>query len=115
VLETNNKNKNNRDLYRGLNEFKKGYQPRINIIKYADPHSVLNRCKNSFNQVLNVHGVYDIRQMAMCMVELLVPEPRLVKVEIAIGKLKGYKSPGTNQILAKFIQAGGETLHSEIY
>jgi hypothetical protein len=30
-LETNNKNKN-RDLYRGINEFKKGYQPRINII-----------------------------------------------------------------------------------
>jgi hypothetical protein len=32
-LETNNKNKNTRDLYRCINEFKKGYQPRINIIK----------------------------------------------------------------------------------
>jgi hypothetical protein len=32
-LETNNKNKNIRDLYSGINEFKKGYQPRINIIK----------------------------------------------------------------------------------
>jgi hypothetical protein len=32
-LETNNKNKNIRDLYRGINEFKKGYQPRINITK----------------------------------------------------------------------------------
>jgi hypothetical protein len=31
-LETNNKNKNIRDLYRGINEFKIGYQPRINII-----------------------------------------------------------------------------------
>jgi hypothetical protein len=31
-LETNNKNKNIRDLYRGINEFKKVYQPRINII-----------------------------------------------------------------------------------
>jgi len=44
VHETNNKNKNIRDLYRGINEFKKGYQPRINIIKdengnlLADPH-----------------------------------------------------------------------------
>jgi hypothetical protein len=27
------KTKNIRDLYRGINEFKKGYQPRINIIK----------------------------------------------------------------------------------
>jgi hypothetical protein len=32
-VETNNKNKNIRDLYRGINEFKKGYQPRINIIR----------------------------------------------------------------------------------
>jgi hypothetical protein len=32
-LETSNKNKNIRDLYRGINEFKKGYKPRINIIK----------------------------------------------------------------------------------
>jgi hypothetical protein len=31
--ENNNKNKNIRDLYRGINLFKKGYQPRINIIK----------------------------------------------------------------------------------
>jgi hypothetical protein len=32
-LETNNKNKNIRDMYTGINEFRKGYQPRINIIK----------------------------------------------------------------------------------
>jgi hypothetical protein len=32
-MKTNDKNKNIRDLYRGINEFKKGYQPRINIIK----------------------------------------------------------------------------------
>jgi hypothetical protein len=32
-LGTNNKNKNIRDLYRGINEFKKEYQPGINIIK----------------------------------------------------------------------------------
>jgi hypothetical protein len=31
----------------------------------------------------------------------LVPEPRLVKMETAIGKFKIYKSPGTDQILAK--------------
>jgi hypothetical protein len=28
--------------------------------------------------------------------ELLVPEPSLIEVEIAIGKLKSYKSPGTD-------------------
>jgi hypothetical protein len=55
-LETNNKNKNIRDLCRGINESKKGYQPRINIIKdtngnlLADPQNVLNMWKNFFNQ-----------------------------------------------------------------
>ena len=32
-LETNSKIKNIRDLYRGINDFKKGYQPRCNIVK----------------------------------------------------------------------------------
>jgi hypothetical protein len=32
-LETNSKNKNIRDLYRGINEFKRGYQSRSNFVK----------------------------------------------------------------------------------
>jgi hypothetical protein len=118
--ETNNKNKNMRDLYRGVNEFKKGYLPRINITKdengnlLADPQNVLNRWKNFFNQVLNVHGVHDVRQMNIHTAEPLVPEPSLVEVEIATGKLKSYTSPCTDQIPAKLIKAGGETLYSEI-
>jgi hypothetical protein len=32
-LATNTKNKNIRDLHRGVNEFKRGYQPRSNIVK----------------------------------------------------------------------------------
>jgi hypothetical protein len=51
-LEANNNNENFRDLYRGINEFKKGYQPRINIMRdehgnlLADPQSVLNSENN---------------------------------------------------------------------
>jgi hypothetical protein len=33
VLATNSKNKNIRDLYRGINEFKGGYQPSSNLVK----------------------------------------------------------------------------------
>jgi hypothetical protein len=107
-------------LYRGINEFKKGYQHRINIKKdengnlIADPQKVLNRWKHFFNQVLNVHGVHDVRQMDIHTAEPLIPEPSLVEVEIAIGKLKSYKSPGTDNIPAELIKAGGETLYSEI-
>jgi hypothetical protein len=35
--------------------------------------------------------------------------------EVAIGKLKSYKFPGTDQILAELTKAGGETLCSEIH
>jgi hypothetical protein len=48
-LEMNSKNKNIRDLYRGINEFKRGYQPRNNLVKdengdlLADSQSILNR------------------------------------------------------------------------
>jgi hypothetical protein len=48
----------------------------------------LDRWKNFFNHMLNVHGVHDVRQMDIHMAESLVPEPGLVKVEIAIAKLK---------------------------
>jgi hypothetical protein len=49
VLETKSKNKNIRDLYRSINERKKGYQPRIilvddeNIDLLAGSHNILNR------------------------------------------------------------------------
>jgi hypothetical protein len=45
-LESNSKNKNIRDLYRGINKFKKGYQPRTKLVKdergdlLADPQNV---------------------------------------------------------------------------
>jgi len=36
-------------------------------------------------------------------------------VEIDTGKLKKYKSLGTDQILAKLFTAGSEILHTEIH
>jgi hypothetical protein len=80
-LETNSKNKNIRDLYRSINEFKKGYQHRANMVKeengdlLGDSHSILNRWKNYFCQLLNVHGVNDVRQTEIHTAQPLVPEP----------------------------------------
>jgi Holliday junction resolvase-like predicted endonuclease len=50
-IELNCKNKNIRDLYRTITEFKKGYQPKTNLVKdergdlLADPQKNLNRWK----------------------------------------------------------------------
>ena len=68
-LETNSKTKNIRDLHRGMNDFKKGYQPRNNILKdekgdlFADSHSILAMWSNYFSWLFSVHGVNDVRQM----------------------------------------------------
>jgi hypothetical protein len=120
-LESNSENKNFRDLYRGINEFKKGYQPRSNLGKdergdlLADPHKILNRWKNYFCQLLNIHGAGGVRQTEMHTVDPFVPEPGASEVEVAIRKLKRYKSPGVDEIPAELIQAGGETLHSQFH
>jgi hypothetical protein len=53
--------------------------------------------------------------MDIHMAEPLVPEPSLVEVEVDTGKLKSYKSPGTDHIPSEMIKAGGETLYSEIH
>jgi hypothetical protein len=47
--------------------------------------------------------------------ESLVPDPSSFEVEISVGKLKRYKSPGGDQIPAELIQARGEILCSKIH
>jgi hypothetical protein len=59
-----------------------------------------------------VGGVW---QTEMHTAEPFVPERITSEVEVAIGKLKRYKSPRVDQIPLELIQAGGETLHSEVH
>jgi hypothetical protein len=58
--------------------------------------------------------VNDVRQIEIHTAEPLVPDPSPFEVEIAIAKLKRYKSPGSDQIPAELIQAGCEKLRSKI-
>jgi hypothetical protein len=44
-----------------------------------------------------------------------VPDPSPFDVEIAIAKLKKYKSPDSDRIPADLIQVRGETLLSEVH
>jgi hypothetical protein len=67
----------------------------------ADSHSILNRWKNYFSQLLNVHSVSDVRQIEVHVAEPLVPGPSHLEVEIAITKLKKYKLPSNDQLPAE--------------
>jgi hypothetical protein len=54
----------------------------------ADSHNILNRWRNYFSRLLNVHRVSDVRQMEIHTIEPLVPETSPFEVEMAIAKLK---------------------------
>jgi hypothetical protein len=54
------------------------------------------------------------RQEGIHKAEPLVPKASLLELEIAIEKVKIYKSPGICQILAELIQERDNTLYYEI-
>jgi hypothetical protein len=115
-LKTHSKIKNIRFLYRGINDFQKGYQPRTNIVKdekgdlVTNSHSILARWRNHFSQLLNVQGTTDVRQTEIHTAEPLVPEPSAFQVEMAIEKLKGHKELSIDQIAAECIKSGDNKL-----
>ena len=119
-LETNSKIKNIRDLHRGINYFKKRYQPRCNIVKdekgdlVTGSHSIVARWRNYFSQLFNMHGIKDVGQAEIHTAEPLVPEPSVSEFELAIDKLKSHKSPGIDQIPVELIKAGGRTICLDI-
>jgi hypothetical protein len=96
-------------LYRGINGFKKDYQPRTNIVTdengdlVTESHSILVRWRKHFSQVLHVHRVNEVRQTGVHSTEQLVPKPSAFEVELDIEKLKSHKSPGIDQIPAELI------------
>jgi hypothetical protein len=112
-IELNSKNRNIGDLYRGIIEFKKGYQPKTNLVKdergdlLADAQKILTRWKNYFCQLLNVQGAGGVRQTEIHTAEPFVPEPSAADVEVAVRKMKRYKAPGSDQFPAELIQTGG--------
>jgi len=119
--ESNSKIQNIRVLYRGINDIKKGYQPRCNIVKdkkgnlVADSHSNAERWRNYFSQLFNVHGVKDVVQTEIHTAQPLVPDPSASEFELAFDKLKRHNSPGFHQIPAELIKVGCRSLCLEIY
>jgi len=91
-------------VYRGINDFNNGYQPRINIVRdekgdmVTDSQSILVRWRNHFSQPLNIDRVNDVGQPEINTVGPLVPESIAFEFELATEKLKSHKSPGIVQI-----------------
>jgi hypothetical protein len=75
----------------------------------------LNRRKNYFSQLLNVHRDSDGRKIEIHKAVPLLPQPSPFEVENPVARLKNYKPPGSAQIPAELIQGEGETLRSEIH
>jgi hypothetical protein len=83
---------------------------------FVDFHSILNRQRNHFSQLLNVLGIdYVRRQTEIHTAEPILREPSAFGDEVTTEKLKRYRSPGTDQILAEMIKAGVGTIHSDIH
>ena len=66
----------------------KGYQARVNVIRneneklLEDSNSILNRWKDYFSQLLNVHKDNDVGEIEIQTAEALNPHPTLLEVEI---------------------------------
>jgi hypothetical protein len=86
-----------------------------NVDPLTDFHNCLKWWKNYFCQILNVHWVNNDRQTEIRTYEPFVHKPNVFDVEIVTEKLKRYKSPGTEKILAELIQGGGDKFHSGIH
>ena len=111
-LEANSKINNTRDLYRDINNMKKGFLPRTRIVNdekddmVADSLIIMARWRNYFSQILNVHGFSDVRQAEIHTAEPLMPEPSALEVQLAIEKIKSHKSTVIDQIPAELFKAG---------
>jgi hypothetical protein len=81
----------------------------------ADTHNILNRWKNYFPQLLNVHRISDVWQMKIRTARPLLFENSRSEPEIATAKLKII----IHQVLIKcpheVVQVWGKILRSEIH
>jgi hypothetical protein len=79
----------------------------------ADYYKILNRWKNYYSQLLNVHNISDIRQIEIHTAETLVPGLSHCEVQIAVAKFKKCKSPVSDKILALLSDSQTHYFHLE--
>jgi len=67
------------------------------------------------DKLLNVHNGQGTDEFEIHTAEPCIHEPSVIEVEMAIKKLKIFKSPGIDNIQAVLIKAGGTVLIKELY
>jgi len=121
-IEENCQSGNVRGMYMGINNFRKGFQARTEMVKdendnlITDSTGVLNTWKNYFDQLLNVEFESDreIENFEFHTADPMIDEPTISEVKSAIKKLKNYKAPGIDLIPAELMKWGGGRLTEEI-
>jgi hypothetical protein len=78
-------------------------------------NKIAGRDRNHFSNLVKVHAVSELRHTEVHAAEPLVAEPSAFKVEMAIEKVKGHISQGTDRIPAELIKAVGRTTCFEIH
>jgi hypothetical protein len=71
----------------------------------ADSYNICIKCKNYYSQL---HNVSNVRQIEIHTAEPLIPSSSHLEDEIAIPKLKNYRTPSSDELQIKLIKAGGE-------
>ena len=78
--------------------------------------SILDRWRNHFSQLLNVHEVNYVKQTEEIQTaEPLVPESSAFEAELATERLKRHTSQGNDQIPAELMKARGRIIRCQIH
>ena len=120
-IETNSKENNPREMYRGINAIRKGFRSRAQLMKdengdlVTNDNELLSLWKNYFDKLLNVHENSEELGDEIHTAEPHVEEPSYQEVEAAIKKLKNNKAAGNDSIPAELLKYGGVELTFKIY
>ena len=74
--------------------------------------TIMLRWRNHFCQLLNAHGVHDVRQTEIHTAEPLLNEASAFEIDMVIEEIKRHKS-STDKIPAELIKAGCRTINYE--
>ena len=88
-LEENIKNKNIREMYKRVSEFKKGYQPHACVIKKHDgTNNRIMRWDQFYSNLLNVNQRISFEGSEIYTAEPNIPDPSLLEVELTTERKK---------------------------